>query len=328
MARSLSSLGWDSFFEDQDLIAKHSGCFPARIVSQQGDTYHMMSECGEHTAKITGKFRYHAKQVKDYPVVGDFVLAEEINSTHALIHAVLARKNFFARKMAISGGRKLRNGVIDGGITEEQVVASNIDTAFIVSGLDGDFNMGRIERYLTLVQHYQIPSVILLNKVDLCEEPERYLAQVKNGAHNIPVFSVSATGGIGIAPIMDHMSPGQTVVFVGSSGVGKSTLLNLLMERDAQTTRETSHYSGKGRHTTTHRQMFFHDSGCMIIDTPGLKELQLWADSDDVDELYEDVLTIMAQCKFSNCTHQNEPGCAVQAALASGVLPRTRLDRY
>ncbi|KKO54320.1 hypothetical protein XI25_07955 [Paenibacillus sp. DMB20] len=309
--------------------SKHKNHIPAKVVSQYNNLYHLVSEQGDFAAKVTGKFRFNAKHLGDYPVVGDFVLMEHIKeSDHALVHEVLPRKNYFSRKAPISGGRKMKNGVIEGGITEEQVIVSNLDTVFIVCGLDGNFNVSRIERYLTLARHQKLETVILLNKIDLCDNTEAYLAQVNDIAGDSLVYPISAANNMGLDPILNYMTEGKTIVFLGSSGVGKSTLLNSLLEQEVQTTNHTSDYSGKGKHTTTHRQLFFHPSGCMIVDTPGMKELQLWAEDDDLDSVFTDIADMAAQCKFSNCTHGTEPGCAIRSAIDGGVISRERYERY
>lgn len=327
--RSLQSIGWDSFFLEQIIPSKDNNYTPVKIISQHNNLYHLVSERGDFTARVTGKFHFHANQLRDYPVVGDFVLVEHIEeSKHALIHRVLQRKNYFSRKTPISGGRKMKNGVIAGGITEEQVIVSNIDTVFIMCGMDGNFNLSRIERYLTLAKHQRLEVVILLNKIDLCDKPEEYLSQVNDIAGGSLVLPISAANKIGLDPISNYMTEGRTIVFLGSSGVGKSTLLNFLLEQEVQATNQTSNYSGKGKHTTTHRQLFFHNSGCMIVDTPGMKELQLWAEDDDLDSVFTDVMEIASQCKFSNCTHRTEPDCALQSAIDSGVISRERYERY
>lgn len=324
-----NKLGWNDFFEKQFSQTEFVSEFPARVISQQANIYTILSERGEYIAKITGKFRFLAKQIMDYPVVGDFVIAGQAENSESInIHKVLERKNYFSRKMPISGGRKLKNGVLDGGITEEQIIASNIDTVFIVCGLDENFNIPRIERYLTLVKHQNLQSVILLNKCDVCEKPEEYIHQVTNIANDIPVMAVSAITKKGLEQLSDYISVGKTVVFLGSSGVGKSTLLNSLFGEQIQLTNSISQFSGKGKHTTTHKQMFFHSSGCMIIDTPGMKELQLWANDEDLDFVYPDIVQIINCCKFSNCTHKNEIGCAVREALETGTLSKERYARY
>lgn len=327
--RTLQSIGLDSFFLEQMIPSKHNNYTPAKVVSQHNNLYHLVTEQGDFTAKVTGKFRFNAIHLRDYPVVGDFVLVEHIEeSDHALIHMVLQRKNYFSRKTPISGGRKMKNGVIEGGITEEQVIVSNIDTVFIMCGMDGNFNISRIERYLTLAKHQRLEVVILLNKIDVCDKTEEYLSQVNDVACGSLVLPISAANKIGLDPISNYMTEGKTIVFLGSSGVGKSTLLNSLLEQEVQTTNQTSNYSGKGKHTTTRRQLFFHSSGCMIVDTPGMKELQLWAENDDLDSVFTDIVEITAQCKFSNCTHRTEPDCALQSAIGSGAISRERYERY
>jgi ribosome biogenesis GTPase len=327
--KQLQAYGWNTFFEEQFKTNEFYNSFPARVIAQKGDIYTLLAEKGNYSSKVTGKFCYTVKQIKEYPVVGDFVVAGQANgSNEVVIHRVLKRKNYFSRKMPISGGRKLNNGVIDGGITEEQVIASNIDTVFVMCGLDGNFNISRLERYLTLARHQDLNVVVLLNKLDLCQNIEEYFVLLKGITKDIPVLAISATVKKGLKEIEKYILKGKTIAFIGSSGVGKSTLLNALLDRNVAATNITSDYSGKGKHTTTHRQIFFHQSGCMIIDTPGLKELQLWADEKDIDSVFQDIADIINRCKFTNCSHKNEPGCAVKLALESGALEEERYLRY
>lgn len=327
--RSLQSMGWDSFFHEQIIAPQHHHYILAKVVSQQHNTYQLVSEQGDFTAVVTGKFRFHAQQLRDYPVVGDFVVAEQAEgSNRAMIHSVFRRKNYFSRKAPISGGRKLKNGVLEGGTTEEQVIASNIDTVFVMCGMDGNFSVSRIERYLTLAKQQGLETVILLNKMDLCDSIEECLSQVREIAAGSLVLPISAARQIGLDSVRSYMTEGKTIVFLGSSGVGKSTLLNTLLKEEVQSTAETSHYSGKGRHTSTHRELFFHPSGCMIVDTPGMKELQLWAEDEALDSVFTDIADLAAQCKFSNCTHTKEPDCALRSAIDRGVVSRERYERY
>ncbi|QNO14668.1 ribosome small subunit-dependent GTPase A [Alkalicella caledoniensis] len=324
----LQKIGWNEFFKD-NMAVKLENTFPARVIAQKGDVYTLLSEQGEHNAKVTGKFRFNTKQVKDFPVVGDFVIVGKAKgSDNIQIHELLDRKNSFSRKMPISGGRKLKDNMIDGGVTEEQVIAANLDVIFVICGLDGNFSIPRLERYLALIRHQNLNVAILLNKLDLCENMEEKINEVSKIAGNAPVLAVSALTKQGIGQLSEYITCGKTIAFVGSSGVGKSTLLNSLFEDQVQITNTTSDHSGKGKHTTTHRQMFFHQTGCMIIDTPGMKELQLWADEEDISTVYQAVIDTIARCKFSNCTHDGEPGCAIKDALDSGELSEQRYIRY
>ncbi len=298
-------------------------------MAQKGNQYTLLSEKGYESAKITGRFRYDAKQVKDYPVVGDFVIVHRLqNESESTINERFKRKNSFTRKMPISGGRKMKNGVIDGGITEEQVIAANIDTVFIMCSLDSNFNSARLERYLILTKRQNLKTIIVLTKLDLCTHPDQYLVRVKEITKDVPAIAVSAVNHVGLEHLKTHMIEGKTLLLLGSSGVGKSTLLNALVHQQIQKTKPISLHSGKGKHTTTHKQIFFHPTGCMIVDTPGMKELQLWADEEDLACVYQDIIDLTKTCRYSNCTHHNEPGCAIRQAIHDGILSEERYQRY
>ncbi|WP_082759971.1 ribosome small subunit-dependent GTPase A [Abyssisolibacter fermentans] len=324
----LNDLGWEEFFQKQ-FIKKDQSLYPAKVIAQYSGMYTVRIDNIDYNAKISGKFRYTTKQIKDYPVVGDWVLVKKrSNSKQVIINDILTRKNYFSRKMPISGGRKIKNGMIDGGLTEEQVLVSNIDTVMIVCGLDSNLNIARIERYLTIIEHNKLSAVILLNKSDLCSNTQKYIEQIKSISNKVAVIALSAKEKTGLEEVYKYIKKGKTLVFVGSSGVGKSTLLNALFKSDIQKTSETSTYSSKGVHTTTSRKLFFHPSGCMIVDTPGIKELQLWAEDDDINNVFNDIIELEKQCKFSNCTHKSEPGCAIKEAIDNGTLDVKRYDRY
>lgn len=325
---SLDKLGWNEYFKEQFNSYENKGYIPARVIMQQKNSYMLKSECDIFDGKLSGRFVYNAKLNKDFPAVGDWVAIKRIDDKTAMIHALLERKNCFSRKMPISGGRKIKNGVIVGGSIEEQVVAANIDTAFIVSGLDDNFNIGRIERYLTLTYNNEVKPVIILNKIDLCENISSYIERINNIAVGVPIHCISGIKNIGMDIFNNYISMGKTVVFFGSSGVGKSTITNYLLGEERQKTNAVSDAHGKGRHTTTSKEMFFHNSGAMIIDTPGLRELQLWGNEDVLEETYQDITSIVRMCKFHDCNHQNEPGCAVRKAIEDGVISEERFERY
>ncbi|MBB5194985.1 ribosome small subunit-dependent GTPase A [Anaerocolumna cellulosilytica] len=240
----------------------------------------------------------------------------------------MPRKSQFSRKMPISGGRKIKKGVIQGGSTEEQVMASNIDIAFIVCGLDNNFDLRRIERYITLVYNSRVKPVVILNKADKCPNPEDFLRLVEEVAIKIPVYIVSALKSISMDVFTQYMQPGKTVVFLGSSGVGKSTIINCLFGENRQQTKLISESTGKGRHTTTYSELIMHDSGCMLIDTPGSRELQLWGTTDCLDESFQDIIELSYKCKYNDCQHHNEPGCAIIKAIEEGSLSYERYESY
>ncbi len=323
----LIDMGWDDNAEKHFIDFKNEGYIPAKVVTQNRNNYYLLYEEGVLNAKLSGKLFYELKK-HQLPVVGDWVVTKSKDEVQAIIYGVLPRKTAFSRKLPISGGRKIRNGVIVGGVTEEQVIAANVDMIFIVTGLDENFNIQRIERYITLAYNSGAIPVIILNKADCCQNIEEYEGKVRKVASGIQIHAVSATKNLGMDVFNQYLRPGKTVVFLGSSGVGKSTISNYLLGKEQQKTGETSSSSGKGRHTTTSSQLLFHDSGCMIIDTPGIKELQLWCNEEAIEESFEDVIEIIHSCKYRDCRHETEPGCAVKQALADGTLNPERLESY
>lgn len=326
---NLDKLGWNEYFSEHFEQYVEKGLKPARVISQQKNNYVLSGETGILNAKLAGKFRHTAVMSKDFPVVGDWVVIQPIeDGSQAIIHGVLPRKNGFARKQPISGGRKIKNGHIVGGMIEEQIVAANVDTAFIVSGLDGNFNLQRIERYITLAYNSDCNPVILLNKADLCNDTAGFTAKVQAIALGIPVYPISVLNNMGMDVFAEYMLPGKTIVFLGSSGVGKSTITNHLLGEEKQRVNIVSTANGKGMHTTTGKELFLHGSGCMVIDTPGLRELQLWGDEDALEQSFQDIITIAASCKFSDCSHGEEPGCAVQKAIQDDVITQERFESY
>lgn len=326
---NLINLGFDNFFKTHFDIYEDKGYIPARIISQQKNSYIICCEAGTINAKLAGKFMFTANVKKDFPTVGDWIAAKPSeNDTQAIIHAVLPRKTAFARKLPISGGRKIKNGIIVGGSTEEQVIASNVDTVFIVSGLDDNFNLQRIERYITLAYNSGAVPVIILNKMDCCESIDKYISKVQDIAPGLAIQPVSVLKKLNMNIFNQYLQPGKTVVFLGSSGVGKSTITNYLIGEEKQKTSTVSEFNKKGRHTTTSSQLIFHSSGSMIIDTPGLRELQLWGEHSALEQNFDDIVSIIALCKYRDCKHNKEPGCAIKAALEEGRISYERFDSY
>lgn len=325
----LRQLGWDNFFQIYYQKYQKKELLPARVIAQQKGKYQVYCADGEISAQLAGKFSYNNPLQKQYPAVGDWVVVYLVeNFNRVIIQDVLERKNYFSRKMPISGGRKLKNGIIDGGLTEEQVVAANIDTVFIICGLDDDFNIRRIERYLTLVYNSEASPVIVLNKVDICDEVTKRVQEVEGIAFGVPVYPISVTEKKGLEVFKSYLDYGKTVAFIGSSGVGKSTLTNYLLGEIRQKIKMISKSTGKGRHVTTHRELMILPSGGMIIDTPGMREIQLWGGVQEVEQNFKDVVGIASRCKFNDCRHDTEPGCAIKQALVDGTLSRERYDSY
>lgn len=309
----LNDLGWDPFFAHH--FEAHPGLLPARVACQHRDLYVVYSEAGEWTAEVPGKWRHTAQSSAEFPAVGDWVGVAPREEDKATIHALLPRKSKFTRQAA-------------GTRTDEQVIAANIDTLFLVNGLDGDFNLRRLERYLTLAWDSGANPVIVLNKADQCPEVEERVAQVEAIAFGVPIHPVSALEQQGLKALVPYLGVGRTVAVVGSSGVGKSTLTNSLLGRQQLLVNAVREDDSRGRHTTTHRELVLLEQGGLIVDTPGMRELQLWADEEDLSEGFGDVEELAAQCRFGDCQHQREPGCAVRAAVNRGILDAGRLESY
>lgn len=326
---TLKAYGWQDFFEKQIKDQEKNQYLPARVLWQSKGLYQLMVDDQVLKAELSGRFAFYHQSQKDYPSVGDFVLVKgQKNYDGVRIHRLLDRKNFLSRKMPISGGRKMKNGIIDGGITEEQVISANLDYIFIMMGLDGDFNLRRLERYMTLCINSKIQPVIILNKVDLVTDLDTYIKKIQEVALDVVIHPISVTDLKGLDIFDDYLKPGKTVAFIGSSGVGKSTLSNYLLEEAHVKVKSVSQSSGKGRHTTSHRQLHMLENGAMIIDTPGMREIQLWATEEEVNQNFRDIEDLMQSCKFNNCRHQTEPGCKIIEALASGELDPKRYDSY
>ncbi len=319
---TLADWGWNTFFAKQFKPWENSKFLPARVIRGEKNYFKVWSEQGELTVRFAGKIRHKATGRVDLPVVGDWVVIEPQPGERGLIHALLERHNFFSRNLP---GRRKAKGKER---TEQQVIAANIDLIFIVSGLDQDFNLRRIERYLTLVGSSGSDAVILLNKKDLCSEPEYCRKQVVEIAGDSPVHLCMARNSDEITTLKSYLQPGQTIALLGSSGVGKSTIVNALIGREKQKTAEVSSADGKGRHTTTHRELFLLQEGGILMDNPGMRELHLWGEEEDLTESFTDIEELACQCKFSNCGHLSEPGCAVKGAIDAGTLTEQRLASY
>ena len=313
---NLELLGWGSFFSKNFSSPFQDGYTVGRVAVEQKNTYILYTEFGELSAEVSGKMRHQASGRQDFPAVGDWVALSRIEGEpKATIQKILPRKSKFSRKTV-------------GAVTDEQIIATNVDTVFLVSGLDKDFNKRRIERYLILVWESGANPVIVLNKADLCDAVEDRQAEVEEIAPGVPIVVLSAVENQGLDRLMPFLGKGQTVALIGSSGVGKSTITNQLVGQDIQAVQSVRFGDNRGRHTTTHRELIILPSGGLLIDTPGMREIQIWAGFDGLQETFADIETLATLCRFRNCKHEQEPGCAVQQALFDGTLDEERFRNY
>jgi len=319
---NLEDWGWSPFFTEQFTPWDHSGYLPARVIRGEKNYFRVICATGELTVRFAGKIRHRAEGRAGLPVVGDWVVVEPQPGERGIIHALLKRKCSFGRNLP---GRRKGKGRER---SEQQVIAANIDLVLIVSGLDRDFNLRRLERYLTLVGGSGAEAVIVLNKADLCPDPQDRRRDVEKIAGESPVHYCTALDREQLEFIHTYLQPGRTMALLGSSGVGKSTILNGLLGEERQKVAEISTGVGKGRHTTTHRELFLLPQGGILMDNPGMRELHLWGEEEDLVESFTDIEELSSGCRFSDCRHQVEPGCAVLAAVEQGQLSRERLASY
>lgn len=316
----LDSFGWDARWSSEFSAVAAPGLEPARIVVElRRHFYGVQTAAGEVLGSLTGKFHHAAdRDPKSYPAVGDWVAVQlSANGRRAQIHGLLPRRTRFSRQAA--------------GLAQvEQIVAANIDTVFLVSGLDANYNAKRIQRFFVAARDSGAQPVIILNKCDLCERPEDVRAEIQTLVPGVPVVVTSTFTRKGLKALNDQYAlPGRTLAFVGSSGAGKSTLINrLLKDAEALPTAEVRAKDSRGRHTTTRRELMQTPGGTLVIDTPGMREFQLWDAKEAVEDAYPDIIGLAVKCRFTSCQHNHEPGCAVQEALAGGGLPASRFESY
>jgi ribosome biogenesis GTPase / thiamine phosphate phosphatase len=307
---NLEALGWSPFFEDAFEPHRQKGIIPARVAIRHHGPCVLLTERGELGGVPAGRLGE-----AELPAVGDWVAARPLpGERKALIEAVLPRRTAFTRKEA---WRR----------TAQQVIAANVDTVFLVSAFGPDLNVRRIERYLAAAWESGAEPAIVVNKADLVTDPTTALAAVQAIAFGVPVHPVSAVTGEGTEALGRYVLPGRTVALLGSSGVGKSTLVNRLCGRTVLATAETR-ADGRGRHTTTHRELVPMSSGALLLDTPGMRELQLWGTDEGLERTFADITALASECRFHDCAHEREPECAVQAALEDGSLSRERWDAF
>jgi len=310
---NLVSLGWTPFFESAwKELNPPADCLPGRVAVVHRDLCSVVTEKGEFDTRVSGKFRRAAGAKSTFPTVGDWAVVSFSEAKDQLkLHALLPRFSRFSRK-------------VPGDTTVEQILASNIDTAFLVTSLDMDFSPRRIERYLTTVYDSGAKPVILLTKPDLNPQAETLKAEMEAAVPTVPVFLINGLTGKGLKALKPHLPKGKTAVLLGSSGVGKSALLNCLLGDEYQDTGEVREKDSKGRHITTHREMFLLPGGAWVIDNPGLREFQLWDSGEGVEEVFDDIEALASDCKFRDCAHGTEPGCAVKKAVEKGTIDAAR----
>jgi ribosome biogenesis GTPase len=311
----IQSYGWSEAL--QNAFAPHAalGLQPGRIVAQHRGLYDIVTDEGELTAQVSGRLLHEAAGA-GLPAVGDWTAASlRLGERAATIHALLPRRTAFVRKAAFS-------------VADEQVVAANVDIALLVASMSADLNLRRLERYLATAWQSGAQPIVVLTKADLSGDADSQVAEAESVAFGVPVLAVSVVTGAGLDELAARMKPAETAVLVGSSGVGKSSLVNALAGQWLMAVGEIREDDARGRHTTTHRELIRLPSGALVLDTPGMRELGLIDAGDGVETAFEDVADIAAGCRFSDCGHTNEPGCAVRAALEAGILDEARWKSF
>jgi ribosome biogenesis GTPase len=314
---ALKDLGWDDKWTQAFAPYAEQGLVPARVAIEFNYIYRLLAEAGELQAQHAGRLRHEAVSKDQLSAVGDWVAARPTaGEAAATIEAVLPRRSKFSRKVA-------------GELTEEQIVAANIDTVFLVMGLDGDYNPRRLERYLLLARESGARPIVILNKSDIATHLSEDLDETHRLAVGIPVHVISAKQRTGVEVIDSYLGPGRTGALLGSSGAGKSTLVNALIGEERFETRDVRAHDSRGRHTTRHRNLIvLPERRGLLVDTPGMRELQLWAQADSARETFDDVAELAQGCHFTDCRHRDEPRCAVKLAIEEGRLDASRLEGF
>ncbi len=313
----LEAFGWDDALERAwESWAGRSDVQPGRVLIEFNYLYRVQTPQGDVEVVLAGRLKHEAETRGALPAVGDWVVVRRrADESRGAIVAVLPRRSWFSRRMA-------------GHVTDEQVVAANVDAVFVVMGLDGDFNLRRLERYLLLARESGASPVVLLTKPDLAPEPAALVAEAAAVAGGVPIHVLNPKANQGVEQVAPYVAAGRTGALLGSSGVGKSTIVNCLVGRDVRRTRDVRASDSRGRHTTTHRELVVLPGGGLLIDTPGMRELQLWDVATAVGETFDDIQALADGCRFTDCRHRDEPRCAVKAAVEDGRMPATRLASY
>ncbi len=312
---NLSQYGYNIFFQNSFKEKDKETLLPGRIIEEHGKYFKVVTDLGILQSELSGKYQANLESGL-IPAVGDWIRVEKLpNEDKGIIQDILPRISKFSRKVA-------------GTETIEQVIVTNFDTVFIFNSLNSDFNLRRIERYLVLAWESGAVPVVILSKSDLCSNVETKIYEVENIAPGVDVFAVSSLTGEGMDAIQKYFKPGKTIALLGSSGVGKSSLVNYLAGKEVLRVQEIRNQDDRGRHTTTHRELILLPNGSMIVDTPGMRELALWQVSDGVDATFSDIENLAQNCRFKNCQHDKEPGCAVQQAIDEGLLDEKRFESY
>lgn len=310
----LKELGYSEFFEEKRKQLESPELSVARVIAEYKGAYRVKNADGEYLSKITGKQIFEASGREDYPAVGDWVLIEMADESHAVIRGLLPRSTMIKRKY--------RDKV--------QVIATNIDTAFVVESADRDYNLNRFERYFAIAENGGVRPAIILNKTDLLtqEEATKKISELKNRFSKIDIIFTSTVSNEGLADLRKYIVRGKTYCFLGSSGVGKSTLINKLLGREVIQTGGISSYSGRGKHITTARQLYVLPNGGIVIDNPGMREVGMADTGEGIDTFFDEIVVFAKRCRYANCTHIHEPGCEVIKAVKSDKLSKEKYENY
>lgn len=312
----LEDIGFSDFFKKNREFSNDDNFTPARIIAEHKELYILKNEVSELSAKITGKMMFTASSREDYPAVGDWVLITILDKEQAVIHEILPRKTILKRKAS--------------GKSDIQIIASNIDVAFIVESPDRDYSLNRFERYFSLANSEKIKPIIILNKIDLISDSDldMKVSEIEDRFKDINIYSTSTITRKGIDNLKKEIKKGLTYCFIGSSGVGKSSIVNMLVGQDLIRTGEISSYTNRGKHVTTHRELFVLENGGLLIDNPGMREVGLTDSDTGIRNTYIEIRDLSENCRFSNCSHVQEPGCAVLEAIQSGELDNDKYENY